>query len=184
MAPSTHSPYSCLQLDTLRKSWLLVPPARCATGVHDPRNGGAKMDPRFALAHNVFLLAGPIRVSILALCFGSCGAQILVTEMPKMVPGAFQKNALRNKKNLRQRPENQGRSTCANQELSDDAVPQSLKKERLASRNIFQVRLCCYAAQNRSERRMRDKRDTCRSNNVYLDTLSLNAWLQTHNIIS
>ena len=98
------------------------PPACCVTGVDDPRNGGSKMDPRFALAHNVFFLAGPIWGSILAPFFGSCRAQFLVTEVPKMVPDAFQKHALRNEKNLRRRPENKGRSTCANQELSDDAV--------------------------------------------------------------
>ena len=45
MVPSTHSPYSCLQLDTLAKSWSPVPPACCVTGVADPQNGGPKWTP-------------------------------------------------------------------------------------------------------------------------------------------
>ena len=68
------------------------------TGVADPKKGEPKWTPQFALTHNVFLLGGPIRGSVLAPFFGSCGAHFLVTKMPKLVPGKFKKNAFGDKK--------------------------------------------------------------------------------------
>ena len=89
---------ACSWTQLQKKAGRLSPPARCVTGVTDPQKKEPKWTPEFALPHKVFLLAGPIRGSILAPFFGSCGAHFLVTKMPKLGPKKSKKEAFWDRK--------------------------------------------------------------------------------------